>query len=86
MGPLQTSGHQIDPLTAENRAELCKLFSIADPKLLMGRDLMRYVSAVANPRIAWPKEAGLEGTFASALKLALPLVEKPRTPPSPKPT
>lgn len=67
---------KIDPLTAENRAELCKLFSIADPKLLMGRDLMRYVSAVANPRIAWPKEAGLEGTFASALKLALPLVEK----------
>ena len=67
---------KIDPLTAENRAELCKLFSIADPKLLMGRDLMSYASAVSYPGIAWPKEAGLEGTFASELKLAQPLVQK----------
>lgn len=67
---------KIDPLTAENRAELCKLFSIADSKLLMGRDLMSYVSAVSNPGIAWPMEAGIEGTFVSELKLALPLTEK----------
>lgn len=67
---------KIDPLTAENRAELCKLFSIADPKLLMGKDLISYVSAVSSPDIAWPKEAGLEGTFASELKLVLPLTQK----------
>lgn len=67
---------KIDPLTAENRAELCKLFSIADPKLLMGVEFMGYASAVSSSRIAWPKEAGLEGTFASELKLALPLVQK----------
>ena len=67
---------KIDPLTAENRAELCKLFSIADPKLLMGGEFMSYASAVSSSRTAWPKEAGLEGTFASELKLALPLVQK----------
>lgn len=67
---------KIDPLTAENRAELCKLFSIADLKLLMGRDLMSYVSAVSNPGIAWPKEMGIEGTFVSELMLTLPLAEK----------
>ena len=42
----------------------------------MGQHAMEYASAVASSRIAWPKEAGLEGTFASELKLALPLVQK----------
>ena len=66
---------KIDPLTAANRAELCKLFSIADPKLLMGNNLMEYVYSVAGS-VDWSVKAGLEGTFASELKLALPLVEK----------
>lgn len=66
---------KIDPLTVENRAELCKLFSIADPKLLMGNNQREYVYSLVGS-IDWPKEAGLEGTFASALKLALPLVQK----------
>ena len=67
---------KIEPLTAKNRAELCKLFTIADPKLLMGRHLTDYVSALTNPGIEWPKEAGLEGSFIADLKSALPLVEK----------
>ena len=67
---------KIDPLTAENRIKLCKLFPIADPKLLIGRDVMSYVSAIANPTVAWPKEANLEGTFAADLKLVLPLIQK----------
>ena len=67
---------KIDPLTAKNRAELCKLFSIADPKLLMGSNMLDYARAIAAPGIEWPKEAGLEGTFVSDLKRALPLVQK----------
>ena len=67
---------KIDPLTAENRAELCKLFSVADPKLLMGSDGTGYALAVAGSGVEWPEEAGLEGTFASDLKQALPLVQK----------
>lgn len=67
---------KIDSLTAENRAELCKLFSVADPKLLMGRNFRDYVSAVVNSGVEWPKSAGLEGTFVSDLKVVLPLVQK----------
>ncbi len=67
---------KIDPLTAENRAELCKLFPVVDPMLLMGDDITGYVVALTDPDIEWPEEAGLEGSFASDLRLALPLVKK----------
>ena len=66
---------QIDPLTTENRAEVCKLFPIADPKLLLGNYLF-YAAEFVNSYDIWPKEAGLEGTFISDLKTALPLVKK----------
>lgn len=65
---------KIDPLTAKHHAELCKLFSIVDPKLLMGGNMMEYAFALTGAE--WPEEAGLEGTFASDLKRALPLVQK----------
>ena len=67
---------KIDPLTAENRAELCKLFDVADPKLLMGDGMLDYVVLLADGGIAWPEEAGIGESFAADLKKAMPLVSK----------
>lgn len=67
---------KIDSLTAENRAALCKLFPIADEQLLMGEYILDYAYCISNPLIAWPKEAGLKGTFAEDLQRVFPLVQK----------
>ena len=69
-------GIKIDSLTAENRAALCKLFPIADEQLLMGENILAYASCISNTLIAWPKEAGLKGTFADDLQRVSPLVQK----------
>lgn len=40
-------------------AEVCKLFDINDPTLLVGDCTMNYVSAVCTPTVDWPAIAGL---------------------------
>lgn len=65
---------RIDPLTAADRAELCSLFDVTDPKLFMGSMMSEYVMAFANDGIAWPEEAGIENSFVPDLRTALGLV------------
>ena len=60
----------IEPMKPEDQAKICQVIDVNDPKLLMGRNLLNYVSAVASQN-EWLKVAGVEDGkgFASGLAL-----------------
>ncbi len=53
-------GRQFAKLGAEHYAEVCKLFDINDPALLVGPRVSDYVYAVTVPEVDWPAIAGIE--------------------------
>lgn len=66
----------IDPMTAENVTEVCKLFDISDPKLLMGREVSGYVYGIGHPMTEpLRKDFVQQGLVAEMPKVFL-LVEK----------
>ena len=56
----------IEPMKPEDQAKICQVIDVNDPKLLMGRNLLNYVSAVASQN-EWLKVAGVEKGFAADL-------------------
>lgn len=60
----------IEPMKPEDQAKICQVIDVNDPKLLMGRNLLNYVSAIASQN-EWLKVAGVEDGkgFASGLAL-----------------
>ncbi len=56
----------IEPMKPEDQAKICQVIDVNDPKLLMGRNLLNYVSAVASQN-EWLKVAGVEEGFAADL-------------------
>lgn len=74
--PSQKPDIGLDPITADNRKELCKLIDITDRKLLMGSKAMDYVYAVTDPAVEWPKEAVSGSSFIRDLRIAVKLSGK----------
>ena len=56
----------IEPMKPEDQAKICQVIDVNDPKLLMGRNLLNYVSAVASQN-EWLKVAGVEKGFVADL-------------------
>ena len=66
----------IDPMKAENVAEVSKLFDVSDPKLLMGREVSGYVDGIGHPMAeALRKDFAQQGLVAEMPKVFM-LVEK----------
>lgn len=64
---------KIDPIRKEHLSQLCGLFDIADPKLLLGVHMMDYVPMLAYSM--WPEEA-VAGTFVADIRKVQPLVKR----------
>lgn len=57
-------------LEPRHYAEVCKLFDINDPKLLVGSNAMEYVGAVCFPTVDWPAVTGLSEGPVHDLRVA----------------
>ena len=57
-------------LEPRHYAEVCKLFDINDPKLLVGANVMEYVQAVCLPTVDWPAVTGLSEGPVNDLRVA----------------
>lgn len=65
--PLDVRLARLEP---RHYAEVCKLFDINDPKLLVGANVMEYVQAVCLPTVDWPAVAGLSEGPVNDLRVA----------------
>lgn len=66
----------IDPMKAENVAEVCKLFDVSDPKLLMGRDVSGYVYGIGHPRMEQLRKDFVQKGLVAEMPKVFMLVEK----------
>lgn len=58
----------VESLGPEHYAQLCALFDINDPELLMGTWFSSFVDAVTKPDIDWPAIAGLDSGLVPELR------------------
>lgn len=66
----------IDPMKAENVAEVCKLFDVSDPKLLMGREVSGYVYGIGHPMAEPLRKAFVRQGLVAEMPKVFLLVEK----------
>ena len=58
----------IEPLKPEDAKAICQLFDINDPKLLMGENVLDYVSAACSSSFDWPQLAGIQKGLVKDLR------------------
>ena len=58
----------IEPLKSEDAKAICQLFDINDPKLLMGENVLDYVSAACSSSFNWPQLAGIQKGLVKDLR------------------
>lgn len=58
----------IEPLKPEDAKAVCQLFEINDPKLLIGENVLAYVSAASSPSFDWPQLAGIQKGLVKDLR------------------
>ena len=66
----------IDPMKNENVAQVCTLFDINDPKLLMGNDIDLISSATYSPKFNLAEITGIKSGLIVDLPKVLPLISK----------
>ena len=58
----------IEPLKPEDAKAICQLFDINDPKLLIGENVLAYVSAACSSSFDWPQLAGIQKGLVKDLR------------------
>ncbi len=68
--------YRFAPFEPRHYAEVCKLFDINDPTLLVGSNTGDYVGAVCSPTVDWPAIAGLTEGIIPDLRTVSGMLEK----------
>lgn len=58
----------IEPLKPEDAKAICQLFDINDPKLLIGENVLAYVSAASSSSFDWPQLTGIQKGLVKDLR------------------
>lgn len=66
----------IEPMKPEDQAEICKLFDVNNPQLLMGAQVSDYVGNVVYSDGAWMETAGIRTGLIPSLRKYVLLVDK----------